>query len=163
MVVPGGSLNDPKRTCSNLCHIKSVNGRIHQRSCSDLEDFPDDYEAVSGDSTKRCKRSRADSIKDCLCDSDLCNVDTMAAPSNTAIPSTIASFTLILTSLLLTKEVLMWKHSDIFLPNSLIWYFDSVQKLQIHKYIVCNQVKQVIDKTVQLRRRLCFLATLSIF
>jgi len=107
VVVPGGSLNDPKRSCSNLCHIKSVNGRIHQRSCSDLEDFPDDYEAVSGDSTKRCKRSRADSIKDCLCDSDLCNVNTMAAPSNTAIPSTIASITLILTSLLLTKEVLM--------------------------------------------------------
>merc|ERR1712232_727161 len=102
VVLPGGSLTDPKKTCGagqTFCRIKSLNGKIHQRDCSDLTDFPADYEAVKGDSSKKCKKSKADSIKECLCSTDLCNENTMAAPSpNTATPSTIAPVT-ILTSL----------------------------------------------------------------
>merc|ERR1712183_856207 len=95
--VPGGSVTDPKKTCGagqTFCRIKSVSGKIHQRSCSGLEDFPADYEAVNGDNTKKCKKSKADTIKECLCSTDLCNENFVAAPS-TANPSTIASFTLL--------------------------------------------------------------------
>merc|ERR1712038_1377712 len=112
-VVPGGSLTDPKKTCDTdeaFCKIKIVDDKVTERDCSDETDFPSDYKAVEGDSTKKCKKSRGDAQKDCLCNTDLCNVDTMAAPdggkTGNGSPSTIASVTL-LTSLFLAKAIFM--------------------------------------------------------
>merc|ERR1711981_429364 len=107
-VVPGGSLDVREKTCPDgktFCMLRSVNGKIDVRDCSDETNFPDEYEAVAGDPNKKCKKSRGDAQKDCLCKSDLCNIDTMAS-ANTSNPSTIASITLI-TSLLLAKAIFM--------------------------------------------------------
>merc|ERR1712226_230119 len=106
-VVPGGSLNVPTMEChdGHLCSLRSTNGNIDMRGCSDLRDFPAGYEAVAGDNNKRCKLSRGGAQKDCLCNSDLCNVNTMAG-TNTSNPSAIVSITL-LTSLLLAKAIFM--------------------------------------------------------
>merc|ERR1712183_65496 len=107
-VVPGGSLDVRQKTCpdgKNFCQLRSLSGKIVERDCSDLMDFPADYEAVAGDHNKRCRKSKGGAQKDCLCNSDLCNVNTMATP-NTASHSTIASVTL-LTSLFLAKAIFM--------------------------------------------------------
>merc|ERR1711997_74157 len=107
-VVPGGFLNDKEKTCpdnKNFCKLQIVEGKIVERDCSDVTDFPAGYEAVHGDEHKRCKPSRGGAQKDCLCDSDLCNIDTMASP-NTSGPSAIVSITL-LSSLLLAKAIFM--------------------------------------------------------
>merc|ERR1711874_116338 len=107
-VVPGGSLDIKQKTCpggKNFCKLMSLNGKITERNCSDLMDFPADYEPVAGDTNKRCRKTRGNAQKDCLCNSDLCNIDTMASP-NTSNPSTIASITL-LTSLLFAKAIFM--------------------------------------------------------
>ena len=105
-VAPGGSLNAEEETCSKsnaLCELRSVNGKIEMRDCSDKTEFPDEYKAVAGDPNKRCKLSKNGAQKDCLCNSDLCNENTSA---NTSNPSALASFTL-LTSLLITKTIFM--------------------------------------------------------
>ena len=98
-------MNVPKKTCDDnkFCKLRSIDGRIVLRDCSDITDFPDDYEPVAGDTNKRCKVSKGKSQKDCLCNSDLCNENTMASTSN---QSAMASITL-LTSLLVTKAIFM--------------------------------------------------------
>merc|ERR1712110_47299 len=89
-VVPGGSLTDPKKTCDTdeaFCKIKINDGKVIERDCSDTTDFPSDYKAVEGDSTKKCKETKGSAQKDCLCNSDLCDVDTMAAPDGDKTPT----------------------------------------------------------------------------
>ena len=123
-----GSLRDSKKTCGDgkrFCIIKDVDFKTIERGCSDLKEFPEGYEAVDGDTTKKCK-SNATLVKtgdtpggaelytlkrkkDCLCSTDLCNENMKATPTSTASTgnlSTIASLTL-LTSLLLAMTIVM--------------------------------------------------------
>ena len=102
-VAPGGSLNAEEETCSKsnaLCKLRSVNGKIDMRDCSDKTELSVDYKAVEGDSKRKCGMLYAptgEPLKECLCEGDFCN---------TSNPSALASLTLI-TSLLITKAIFM--------------------------------------------------------
>ena len=77
------------KTCppgKNFCRVQSLGGHIYQRDCWDHTDIPAGYEAVYGDIHKSCKTFMTpfpimEKQKDCFCDSDLCNFDTMASPN----------------------------------------------------------------------------------
>merc|ERR1712113_10568 len=47
----------------NLCKLRILNDKI-ERGCTDFLDFPADYEAVSGDDNKRCRKTNDNSQKD---------------------------------------------------------------------------------------------------
>ena len=101
----------------NLCELRSLSGNIDQRGCSNLSEFPEEYEAVNGDSNKRCKNGKAEGQKDCLCDIDLCNVrppspslsprSSLVKLSSSSQSSNIASITTSVASIIIAKVIFM--------------------------------------------------------